>query len=94
MSELVRDNAFGLEFLMLELRPFEHLHYGALRILKTHHVCDGRLGIFLARGLDVHCRGLLLERVEIVVRPDLKSDPRALGLRTLFQDDRVMVDRA
>ena len=94
VTELVRDNALGLEFLVQEFRPLEYLHYGALRIFKANHVCDGWLRILLAGGLHVHCRGLLFKRVEIVIGADLKSDARALGLRAFFQDDRVMVDRA
>ena len=92
MPDLVRHDALYRKFLALRLGTLEHLHQGALRIFEGDHVGDGRLRVLQAPCLDAVRRGLLLERVEIVVRPDLETETHALRCAAVAQHDRVMVE--
>ena len=92
VAELVRNDALARKFLVREVRPLEHLHDGALRVLEHDGVGNGRLGIALARGLDAVRGGLALEGVEILVDADLKAEMHAFGRRAPAQDHRMMVD--
>src|SRR4029450_4285949 len=93
VAELVRDNAFSRKALAGEGVAFEYFHHGALRILEGDHVRDRGLGVSQALGLDAVALDLFLERAEVVLRRDLKSETRALRLRSLAQHHRMMVER-
>src|SRR5204862_2666946 len=70
----------------------EHLHHRTLRVGERDHIRDRGLGILPALGLDAVALDLALERTEIVLWPDLKSEADAFGLRAPTQHHRVMVD--
>ncbi len=92
VAELVRHDAFGLEFLVREGVALEHLHDGALGIGEHQHVGDRRLGVLAALGLDAVACDLLFEVVEIAIGRDLKADAHALRLRALAQHHRMVID--
>ena len=89
----MRNDAFGREALAGEGVPFEGLHHGALRILEGDHVRDRGLGVSQALGHEAVALDLFLERAEVVLGRDLKSETHALRLRSLAQHHRMMVKR-
>jgi hypothetical protein len=87
VAELVRHDAVVAKRLALRLGAFEYLQNGPLRVFEADHVVDPRLGVLLARRSQPVRRGLLLEGIEIVIRPELEPDLRAAWMRARAQDD-------
>src|SRR4051812_1591850 len=92
MTQLVGHDAPGGEALAGERLALENLQDRSLRVLEAQQFRDRRLGILPALRLYSVTLYLLLESIEIVLGPDLKSDRHALCLRALAHDDGVMVD--
>ena len=92
VTQLMGNDTSAAKSRVLRFRSLEHFHYGALRILECDHVVDGGLGILLARGPQAMRGGLLFERTEIVVGPELESDSRAFRMQAMTQDDGMMLN--